>query len=329
MVDTAEPQLLSTRSIANTLAAAILAKRQERLQARVNEAPWKPRRHYASNLNGCARNLVYAITHYQERERFTVEGMQHMEDGNHEERLLIQELVADGFDIVEQQVQMDDDRYWVTGKIDGKIRWQGVRIPFECKRISEYALDKVNSVDDMRSDPYLIDKVRQLTLYLFLHSIDAGLFILSDGRGQRKLIVVPLDYEFAETILRDLDTANAHLKTNTLPDRIPYQSKVCGRCNFRKVCLPDLDFGQGAVLGDAELQTAVEQYVALKPQASAFEKVKKEIALTVKEKPVVIVGDHVITGEWKERNIKAQEAKPAQVQRYWGWDVESKETVDA
>ena len=161
-------------------------------------------------------------------------------------------------------------------------------------------------------------------LYLMLHNEEAGLFILSNGIGGRKYIPVPLDYVLGEAILKSLDTTNAALKSGILPERIPYHSKICGYCPWKRTCLPDMDFGQGAVMGGEELKTAVEQYVALKPQASAFEKVKKDIALTVKEQPLVIAGDHIITGEWKERTMKAQEAKPAQVQRYWGWDVESK-----
>lgn len=326
-MDTATQQVLTPREIAGGLAASIIGKRQERLEKRAQEPPWKPRRHYASNLNGCARQLTYAITHYTEREPFTAEAVAHMEDGKHEEKLLLAELEADGFEVVEGQVKLDDDRYWITGVIDAKIRWQGLRIPIEVKRISPFALEKIDSVDDMRADPYLIDKVRQLTLYLYLHSIEVGLFYLSDGRGARKVIVVPLDYAFAETILKDLDVANNALRRieggvsveEALPPRIPYHSKICGRCNFRKTCLPDMTFGEGVVLGGDELKDAVAQYLDLKPKVVAFEKLKKEIKGTVEGKPLVSVGDFLIEGRWAERKMPAQVER---IDKYWRWDVQ-------
>lgn len=324
MAETATQQVLTPIDLASTLAASILGKRQERLEKRASEPPFKPRRNYASNLSSCVRQMTYAHVAWQEKEPFTADGVAHMEDGNHEEKLVLAELAADGFDIVEQAVQLDDDHYFVTGKIDAKVRWQGKRIPIEVKRVSPYAFDQLNTVEDFKRSEWDLKKLRQLTLYLMLHNEEVGLFILSNGIGGRKVIVVPLDYDLGEKILKSLDQTNAALKSGVLPERIPYHSKVCGYCPFKRTCLPDMAFGEGAVMGDEELKTAVEQYVALKPQASAFEKVKKSIADTVREKPLVVVGDHLITGEWQERHIKAQEAKPEQVTRFWKWEVESK-----
>lgn len=308
-------------ALAYSLAEAIASKRKLRLEARAHEPPWKPRRNYASNLSSCVRQMVYAHTHWQEKEPFTVEGVAHMEDGNHEERLLIQELLADGFEVVEQQVQLDDDRYWVTGKIDGKLKWQGRRVPFEIKRLSPYAFDKIETVQDFREDEFSLKKLRQLMLYLYLHSEEVGLFILSNGLGARKEIVVPLDYELAESILKNLDATNAALKAGVLPERIPYHSKICGFCPFRRTCLPDMNFGEGVVLGDEELKAAVARFAVLKPSASEYDKLKKQIAVSVKDKPLVVAGDYLITGEWKERKVKAQ---PERVDRYWSWELESK-----
>src|SRR3990167_2786586 len=299
--DIATQQIVSAFQNAAILAAALAGKRQERLEKRAAEPPWKPRRNYASGLSACARQMTYAHTAWQEKEPFTADGVAHMDDGNHEERLIIQELLADGFAIVEEQVKLDDDRYFVTGKIDCKILWQGRRVPTELKRMSPYAFDKIETWEDFKQSEFDLKKLRQLTLYLYLHEEEAGLFILSNGIGGRKYIPVPLDYDLAETILKSLDVTNAALKSGVLPGRIEYSSKICGYCPFRKTCLPDMSFGEGAVMGDEELKTAVAQYVVLKPQASAFEKVKKEIAATVKEQPLVVAGDYLITGEWQER----------------------------
>lgn len=321
---------LPASAIAHSLAEAIASKRQQRLEVRAHEPPWKPRRHYASNLSGCVRQMVYAHTHWQEKEPFTPEGIAHMEDGNHEERVLIQELLVDGFDVVEQQVQLDDDRYWVTGKIDGKLRWQGRRVPFEVKRIQPYVFKKIKSVEDMQADEFLLKKLRQLTLYLILHNEEVGLFIFSDGLGGRKVVVVPLDYELGESILRDLEAANVALKAIApgpvdandprLPARIPYNSKVCGYCPWRRVCLPDLNFGEGMVLGPEELTEAVARYEQLKVSASEYERLKKSIKTSVKDKPLVKCGAYLVIGKWTERKMPA---KSESVIRFWDWKVET------
>lgn len=316
---------------AGVLAASIAGKRQERLEKRANEPPWKPRRNYASGLSSCVRQMVYAHTHWDHKEPFSVDGVASMDDGNHEERLLIQELLADGFEVVEEQVKLDDDKYWVTGKIDGKLAWQGRRVPFEVKRLSPYVFDKLNTAEDFKQDEFSLKKLKQLTLYLLLHNEEAGLFILSNGLGERKVIVVPLDYQLGETILKSLDVTNEALKAigsdkigaadPRLPPRIPYHSKICGYCPWKRTCLPDMAFGEGAVMGDAELVDAVTRYATLKSSASEFEKLKKAIKTTVEGKPLVVAGDYLVVGEWKERKMPAQVER---VDRFWRWEVESK-----
>lgn len=306
---------------ASTLAASIAGKRQERLEKRTNEPPWKPRRNYASGLSSCIRQMVYAHLSWEQKEPLSVNGIASMEDGNHEERLLIQELLADGFQVVEEQVKLDDDRYWVTGKIDGKLAWQGRRVPFEMKRLSPYSFDKLNTADDFKQDEFSLKKLKQLTLYLLLHNEEVGLFILSNGLGERKIIVVPLDYQLGESILKSLEETNAALKSGVLPDRIPYHSRICGYCPWKRTCLPDMHFGDGAVMGDAELAEAVARFATLKPSAAEYEKLKQSIAASVKDKPMVVAGDYLIIGEWKERRVNAQ---PERVDRYWAWQVESK-----
>ena len=72
---------------ASMLAAMVAGKRQERLERRSNEPPFKPRRNYASGLSSCVRQMTYAHTHWDQKEPFGVDGVAHMEDGNHVEIL--------------------------------------------------------------------------------------------------------------------------------------------------------------------------------------------------------------------------------------------------
>lgn len=314
-------------SLAVQCVEAIATKRQQRLEAEAQKPPFKPRRHYASMLNGCARQLVYAHVAWDLKARFSPDGIAAMEDGKHEERLLIQELIQDGFEVVEQQVQLDDDRYFVTGKIDGKIRWQGRKIPFECKRVKPFVFDRLETLDDLKRDAFSLRHLRQLTLYLFLHSEPDGLLILSDGLGRRRFIVVPLDYELAESILKDLDTANAAMAkihsaedwASQLPPRIPYDSKICGYCPWKDTCLPQVNFGDGAHIAEPELIEKLRRLQDLKPLAAELERLKREIKPIVEGQEITVAGGYVVTGKWQERTVAAQ---PAHTDRFWAWQVE-------
>ena len=340
-MDSAVPTLdQSALSVSQALATAIVTRRQARLDAEAHKAPWKPRRHYASGLSGCTRQMVYAIAAWDQKAPFTADGVAAMQDGTHEERLMIQELLADGFEIVEQQVSLDDEKYWVTGKIDGKLKWLGRRVPFEMKRLKPFAFEKIETVEDMKASPFLLKNLRQLTLYLILHNEEAGLFILSDGLGKRKVVVVPLDYALGESILTSLEEANAALKRieqwralpqvphgerpddELLPDRIPYDQLVCGYCPFRDVCLPDKHFGPGATLADSALAEKITEFQALKPMAAKLEKLKDEIKAAVYEKEIVVAGTYVVTGKWQERTVAAN---PAPTSKFWKWEVQSLE----
>ena len=316
--------LTETEILANgqLLAAEILASRQTRLEAEAKKPPFKARRHYASALTGCARALVYGQTHWDQKKPFTTKSVAAMQDGQHEERLLIQELLADGFEVVEQQVQLDDDRYFVTGRVDGKIKWAGRRVPFECKRLQPFAYDRLQSVRDFYEDAFALKNLRQLTLYLLLNAEPLGLMILSNGLGARNIIPVPLDYALGESILRDLETANAHLKAQTLPDRIGY-GKTCQFCPFTDICLPQVNFGEGAHMAEPELEEKLRRLQELKPLTAELEHLKKEIKTVVEGKEITVAGSYVVTGKWQERTVKAQEAR---TDRFWTFTVENLKT---
>ena len=316
------PASVTVYTAAESLAQEIADRRQKRLDTEAHKAPWRPRRHYASSLNGCARQLVYARIAWEDKAPFSAEGVAAMQDGIHEEKLLLAELAADGFEVVEQQVGLDDDRYDVTGKIDGKLKWQGRRVPFEIKRLKPFVFDRIETIADFEGDPFLLKYKRQLTLYLLLHNEPEGLFILSNGLGARKVIVVPLDYALGESILRDLETANAHLKAQTLPDRIGY-GKTCQFCPFTDICLPQVNFGEGAHMAEPELEEKLRRLQELKPLTAELEHLKKEIKTVVEGKEITVAGSYVVTGKWQERTVKAQEAR---TDRFWTFTVENLKT---
>ena len=322
---------------ATALAESLATKRLARLQQEANKAPWKPRKIYASSLGECDRQMVYAFVAYDQKSPFSTDGVAAMQDGQMEEAQILKELLSDGFSPVETQVSMDDERLFLTGKIDGKLKWNGRKTPFEIKRLKPYAFDRITTIDDLRGDPFLTKYLRQLTAYLYLHNEEAGLFILSDGCGKRKYLVIALDLDFAETevvqrcervkaALEGIQRSGARtLDQMVLPDRIPYSSKICGFCNWNHICLPQLNFGEGAQIAEPEMEAKVKRYLELKPMLAELEKLGKELKAIVEGKDITVAGGYVLTGKWID--VKGNPAPaPRPAYRYWKWDVEPLKT---
>ena len=45
----------------------------------------------------------------------------------------------------------------------------------------------------------------------------------------------------------------------------------------------------------------------------------------MKDKPLIVAGEYLITGKWEERKVSA---KPERVDRFWSWELESKATTN-
>jgi len=284
--------------------------------------------------------MVYAHTHWNEKSPFNPQAMASMQDGNHEEKLIIQELMEDGFEVVESQVSFDIDAIWATGRIDGKIKWNGNKIPFEVKRLQPFVFDRIESVEDFEDSLWLRKYMNQLHLYMLGHNIEVGLFILSNGLGKRKYIPVELDYEKAEAIwklcesvkgcldrIEALKTANPDADIDALlPERIKYDGKICGYCSWYAVCAPDKHFGEGAQVIDAEMVEKIDRYshlnADLKPLVKELEGLKKEIKMAVEGKEMVLAGNYAITGKWVEMKGNPN-PKPKAAYRWWKWSADA------
>ncbi|MDP3722392.1 MAG: hypothetical protein Q8R91_02715 [Candidatus Omnitrophota bacterium] len=328
---------------AHALAAELSARRLKRLAQEATKAPWKPRRIYASGLSSCDRQMVYAFTAWDQKEPFAPEGVAAMQDGQMEEQIIVRELSSDGFPPVETQVSMDDDRLWLTGKIDGKIMWNGRKVPFEIKRLKPFAFDRVKTFEDLKANPFLMKYLRQLTAYLYLHNEEAGLFILSDGCGKRAYLVVELDMAFAETeVVQRCERVKAALNRierlsasvggqwpgdQYLPDRIPYDSKVCGFCSWKTTCLPQVNFGEGAHMAEPELAEKLKRHLELKPLVAEADRLKQEIKAVVEGKEITLAGGYVVTGKQVTVTPKPP-TTPPKPYSFWKWEVQALETPE-
>lgn len=290
-------------SLIENLAKEILDKRKSRLLSDIKV--WPRTNTYASQVPTCIRQGYYAIKEWDKAKLHDAELQARFNKGKQEETNLIAELVSLGYEIVEQQVPLDKaltERYRLSGKIDGKIKYAGHRIPFEVKSMHPMSFAKVTTIADIKDDHFMIKYYRQMQVYLLGHNEPAGLFFLTDCLGHWKIIPVELNYDDAETVLQTVEAINKHVGQSSLPDRIPYDPDICGFCSFAHICLPD-------VINEAIVQWENNPKVAnmldrlgdLKPAHKEYESLYEQVKETFKNVRLAVVGKWTVSGKVSKR----------------------------
>lgn len=278
---------------------------------------WPVNSNRASEMgHPCDRYLVYLRTKGMERPLHDIRLQFIFDEGNLHEAAVLQTLREAGIQIIEQQRYFEWKKYQITGSIDAKIKDNDNIIPIEIKSFSDLNWKAINSVEDMfKSKALYIKKYpAQLTFYLIMDEKEEGMFILKNKtNGLLKQIPMKLDFEYAESIIQKAERINAHVRDQTLPDRIPYDDNISGVCPFSHICLPDVEH-KASLIDDPELEIKLDRRGELKALKDEFEEIEKEIKHALKEKSEVICGKWLIKGRWIERNVPAKEAH---VLKYW------------
>lgn len=285
------------------LAKEILEKRKSRLQSDIKV--WPRTNTYASQVPTCLRQGVYAIKEWDKAKLHDTELQARFNKGKQEETNLIAELGSLGYEIVEQQVSLDKaltERYRLSGKIDGKIKYGGRRIPFEVKSMHPMSFAKVNTIADIKDDTFMVKYYRQMQVYLLGHNEPAGLFFLTDCLGHWKIIPVELNYEDAEAVLQTVEAINKNVAAKSLPDRIPYDPDICGFCSFAHICLPDV-INEAIIKWEDNPKVAVmlDRLGDLKPAHKEYESVYEQVKEIFKNVRLAVVGKWTVSGKASKR----------------------------
>lgn len=324
--------ILETDGYETRLALALANKREARLTANITS--WKPRTNNASQISSCRLMMWYARMRSEDRAKWNTWVEATVEDGKHEERLIVQELMEDGWEIEAGQAQVDikdaKGRTILTGKIDGKIRWEGHKVPFEIKRLQPYVFKQVQE----KGLPMLLLRswtrkyLWQIQTYLYQHSEPRGILICSDGMGHKIFLPVSLDLSEMETILKTCEAVEDAVQANLPPPPLPlFDPDLCGRCAWQHIC-PVERGGVGAeIITDDEIVELLEERDRSKEGRAAYEAADKRVKDLLKERArVVVAGRWLVTGGWKERSVSA---KPASVSRFWQSKIERMDGADA
>lgn len=264
----------------------------------------------------CLRYLVFKRTRWNEATLHDVALQFVFDEGNIQERAVLRDLEDAGIEILEQQRDYFWPEFQLSAHLDGKVKLPDSLPPLEIKSMSPFVWVKINTVDDMLTSKmtHLQKYPAQLTAYCILANEPRGFLILKNkSTGQLKEIEVPLNYEYAEGLLKKCEAINAHVKNGTTPDPIEWSENTCGRCQFAHICLPEAKREALDLTNDPELEVKLKRRAELDPIRKEYEELDEEVKTLLKERPKVLCGDFLILGKWIEPKGKA---------KYWKTTIE-------
>ena len=210
----------------------------------------------------------------------------------------------------------------LRGRIDGKVRLEGKKRPFEVKSYAPWSWARLNTIDDfLKSDHEYLRRVPgQLLSYILADGSDeAFLYLTNKLTGKPKTIWLRLEgdtLEWGEAMLKRLEVVNKAVDKGELPERIPFDESTCGSCPFRGTCLKDMPAVQGPAMlspeRQAELLAMLQEWHTLKEAHKRYDDLDDEIKAMVKGIPSLIVGDFLVKG--KEIDAKAYTVA---AKKYW------------
>lgn len=313
-------------------------RRAERLQkAWTTHAASNP---IASDLHDCRRYMVLRQVAWQVRPTPDLAGLETIENGNVKEGPMIRQLQDEGWDVVELQAPFEirqpltpggPRKLIVRGMLDGKIRLGRERIPFDTKDTSQFVFNRIVGEDDLHETIWTRKWWRQLQIYMLGEGNERGLLMLG-YRGQRKPILMHLDYVEAERLLqlcswtvatveqleeKDVDHERVDAALNDLGEPYHPDARLCGSCPFRdRACFPP-DPAPARSQMRPDLEEIVARMAETADVAREHYKLRELVKLETEGYPLTIAGDYVVEGSVGTRRISEKPAVPAHTQEVW------------
>jgi CRISPR/Cas system-associated exonuclease Cas4 (RecB family) len=257
----------------------IIEKRTAFLREKIKR--WPASNFRASDITDCDRYMVHSVLDWDKKTLYD-EGLQAIFDrGNKEELEVKRDLLDIGFEVIEAQtpfeIKSKAGDVMCRGHVDGKIAFKGKIYPIEIKSMNMNTFNRLNSLEDFQRTAIHRKYLRQMQLYLFGNNAEEGMFILADLQGHMKIIPVYLDLGECEWLLQRIERNWAHIKAKTYPDRIDYQEKICGKCSFSHLCLPDVNNAGVEMIDNKEVEEKLERRNELAPLVEEYEAIDEEV----------------------------------------------------
>lgn len=300
-----EKEIIEPVATVNELAADIEKKRNFQLEQSSKRTI--PTRFFASNITECCRQMVYSILDWDKKELPDKGLLSLFESGKKEESNIIKMLLDLGFEVISQQnpITIKDQEGKETicsGRIDGKIVYKGLKIPFEIKSMNDYSFQQLNSIEDFEKSPLHRKYIKQLQLYMYGNEIEVGMFIISNFR-QIKLFPVYLDYGLCEQILQQLEKAWDFVQKKKYPDPISYNPKICDWCPWEFLCSKQITNKPAEFINNKELEELLNRRAELEESYKSYKEIDERIKAPFKKNGVL---NAVIGTKWEIIGKKQQ-----------------------
>lgn len=286
------------------ISAAILTAKA----AKIKQYPRRSNR--ASEVgHDCERYLVLARSRWQERKPHDVTLQCIFDFGNWIEKMVVADLADSGITFMAQQQSFEDRTLELTGHIDGMVEVNNRTYPAEIKGLAHHTWESLNTFEDFFTSraPWVRKYPAQLTLYLFMAERELGVFVIySKTTAEPKDIWIPLDWDYADSLVKKLERVNAHLAAGTLPPQID-DAEQCVKCDFFDVCLPEIRRNSVIIADDPEVITKLDRWNELKPAYLEYNRLNKELRFEGVEN--AIIGDYLVTGKWNHKEGYHVEAR--------------------
>lgn len=267
----------------------------------------------------CERYIVLSITNWADRKAHGPELEFIFEGGRAVEELAIKDFEDAGFRVYrpEPDKAIMESRPRISGHIDVRVDFgSGTIYTGEIKGLNVLDFDKLNTLQDFfdSKKPWIRKYPAQLMTYLYIKGEEWGFFYLkSVPRFQPKLIWIPLDLNYMESILQKTERVERHIAEGTRPDQVD-DPEMCQRCAFLHICLPDITREALQIVDDEDLEAKLLRRDELAEAAKEFEALDNEIKETIKGRDRLLIGDYLITGKWIDRKGYTKTVGAA---RYW------------
>jgi len=179
------------------------------------------------------------------------------------------------------------ERYNIAGYMDAMIRLPDSKtwLPFEHKTCSANSFRAIRKYKEQgislaQADQLWLRKYPgQLMTYMLFNGSEAGLwFYYEKQSGQYLFWVLPLDYDYADSLIRRAERCEENVKAGTIPK--PAYCELCAQCDFALTyCFPDRDFGPGfELLDDESLEQKIKRMKELEgTEVKEYKSLKMEL----------------------------------------------------
>lgn len=268
----------------------------------------------------CERYLFYEQTAGEKKAPHSPELQAIFDLGNMMEDYVLRELQEAGIQVYQRGRDHFDRRLNLTGHVDAKLRLPGVdrAIPAEIKGLNPYTAETIEKVQDIKGhrSAWVRKYYAQLQTYLYLEGEELGLFVLANkSTGQFRFLDCPLDFEYAEALLKKAERVRDAVAGNAPPPQ--HVTDECPSCPFVHVCTPALTYGPGVrVLDSEEVASMLARREELAKAADEYEKLDKAIKKALPHSEEMLCGDFAIKGAEVQR--KGYTVEPG---NYWKYTI--------